>query len=137
MDKVLFVGICPSDKSPDNSSFHENTKSGKVLRAWIESIDIDLNKIDYYNIIPYKTTQTLSRKHLNLPLITQDIVEVMAPKKVVALGKFVSVTLEHLGIEHLAFDHPSGMNRKLNNKQYLEDRLKELKEYLCDQPSIS
>lgn len=49
----------------------------------------------------------------------------MAGWKVIALGLMASRRLDKNEIEHFKMEHPSGRNRKLNNKIYLDNRLKE------------
>jgi len=39
-------------------------------------------------------------------------------------------TLKSLGCEHFLMDHPSGLNRKLNDEKYVKSILKACKDYI-------
>jgi uracil-DNA glycosylase len=55
--------------------------------------------------------------------------EVQEPDRIIALGKTAEKALTLLHIPHMAMPHPSGLNRKLNDKTYVEQKIKELVEY--------
>jgi len=107
---ILFVGITPSKQSPDSSAFHPNTKSGKTLRNWIDQAG--LTDVAFENIDSPTLIQTLENSN-----------------KVVALGVQVSKKLDKVKIPYLKFCHPSGLNRQLNDQEYVRLKLIELKEY--------
>ena len=50
--------------------------------------------------------------------------------KVLALGGFPSKALNKIGVEHFTLPHPSGLNRKLNDKEYERQILEKCSEYL-------
>lgn len=50
-------------------------------------------------------------------------------KKVIALGNVASEALIKINVDHFKLPHPSGLNRKLNDKKYVTRVLKECKEY--------
>lgn len=51
------------------------------------------------------------------------------PDRIVALGKAAAEVLKKLDVEFLEMPHPSGLNRKLNDKNYTTSKLAELKAY--------
>lgn len=51
---------------------------------------------------------------------------------VVALGSFPSRVLSRLGVDHFTLPHPSGLNRKLNDPEYVEAMLKMCRDYIRD-----
>lgn len=51
------------------------------------------------------------------------------PDRLVALGKAAAAALKKLELEFLEMPHPSGLNRKLNYKNYTAGKLAELKAY--------
>jgi uracil-DNA glycosylase len=57
-------------------------------------------------------------------------IDLMSPDKIVALGKTAKMALTLLRLEFFAMEHPSGLNRKLNNKDYVEEKISGLREYL-------
>jgi uracil-DNA glycosylase len=54
------------------------------------------------------------------------------PDRLVALGKSASGVLTKLGLKHLEMPHPSGLNRKLNDREYTAAKIEDLKRY-CQQ----
>jgi len=57
--------------------------------------------------------------------------------KVVALGALSSQILKTMGVAHFKMPHPSPRNRLLNDKNYEQQMLIELRNYINDQPSDS
>ena len=51
---------------------------------------------------------------------------------ILALGNFVSESLETIDLDHFKAPHPSGLNRLLNDKNYEHDMLDRMKRYLND-----
>ena len=52
------------------------------------------------------------------------------PDKIIAFGNFASSCLNKMDIEHFKMPHPSGRNRQLNNRKWVNRKLKECKEWL-------
>lgn len=51
------------------------------------------------------------------------------PDRLVALGKAAAQTLTKLKLSFLEMPHPSGCNRKLNDKKCVEEQISKLKEF--------
>jgi len=78
--------------------------------------------------------------HRNRPLSVKEINEALprlkqligTPQyvKLVALGKTAEKALTLLRLDYYAMPHPSGLNRKLNNKEYVAEKIKGLQDYL-------
>lgn len=115
-NKVLFVGSNPSTKSLDNSAMHESTRSRKTLNSWTSGIDID---VYFCNVVDHITenNKPISRKQIiaNLENLLLKI-RGFNCDHVVALGKSASYALHLVSIDHVEIPHPSGLNRKLNDK---------------------
>ena len=47
--------------------------------------------------------------------------------KVIALGVGVSRHLNRAGIDHIKYEHPSGLNRNMNDKEYIWRRHEEIR----------
>lgn len=126
---VLFVGSNPSNASTVDAAFHGSTKSSKILTRWTK--DIDAIKI-YINVLNEKTENNRPLKNSeiksNLPQLKTNI-QAINPDRVVALGKTAAKALTLLHIAHYEMPHPSGRNRKLNDKNYEEQKVKGLTEY--------
>jgi len=51
-------------------------------------------------------------------------------EKVIAFGNFPSNVLNKINVSHFMLPHPSGLNRKLNDKTYELEQLAKCKEYI-------
>lgn len=115
MIKVVFVGDTASKLNIDTDIPFVGAKCFPTIVKWIKFLEID-----YYVCFN-------SDKHYNL-----DVVRKLKQNgfKVLALGARASERLSCARIEHLKIDHPSGCNRKLNNKTYLNKMLQDVKYYV-------
>lgn len=140
MYKILFLGSNPSQKSSSIVPFWNDARSTKVLNEWIKQIGtkslVEIESIHYLNVANYPTPG-------NRPLKDAEIkaeLDALAfriygfnganPDKIIALGRTAESALKMLGIEHYPMPHPSGLNRLLNDPQYVAEKLNGLKEYL-------
>lgn len=113
-----------------------STKSGVILNDWIRqacpsSIQGAVNVSDN----PTHANRPLTIKEIkeSLPRLLEKI-QAMNPDKIVALGKTAEKALTLLRLSHYAMPHPSGLNRQLNDKNFVEEKVNGLREYLyCDQ----
>ena len=132
MSKILFVGSNPSCKSPDNSAFNLNTPSRRILDSWLRELGDDVI-VAHCNVSSDKTADNrpLSAKEIkqSLPDLLQ-LIDGHADHKVVALGNTAARALTLLHVEFYAMPHPSGRNRKLNDKNYTAEKIKGLKNYV-------
>jgi hypothetical protein len=108
--KLLVVGINPSAARPDKVSM-----SISRLYSWMNRMGIDM--FSFTNCIarpgPYKYND------IDFDFLAKSV---EGYDKVIALGNFPSRALRDLHISHFVLPHPSGLNRKLNDKSY-EDRV--------------
>ncbi len=126
------MGTNPSTKSPDLTPFHPSTKSSKILAQWFKDIPV---VVKYINLVDYQTEN-------NKPLKTSEIkqcipaliskIESNSEYKIVGLGKTVAKALAMTKYDFFEAPHPSGLNRKLNDKEYVEQMIQTLREY-CEQ----
>ncbi len=115
---VVFVGNRPSKLNKDPNVAFVGAKCYKRLLKWIDFLETENHKL----INSHNTDCVLAIQYLNIfPHI-----------KFVALGKAASVRLTRLDVKHYKLDHPSGLNRKLNDKHYELDMLKKCKEWLYE-----
>lgn len=132
MVNVLFLGSNPSEKSSTTKPFWYDTKSLTILSKWLENLD-EMQNTYYMNVANYATPG-------NRPLKTSEIkteldrlrseIGDLGNIKIVALGKTAEKALQLLGLSHYAMPHPSGLNRKLNDPLYVEEKINGLKFYL-------
>lgn len=117
--KILFIASNPSRTSPDNSALHPWTRSRKILNSWISHLDI---QPVFANVCDYKTegNRKLTNEDLynNLTRLEVKIADAM-PDHIVALGDTASRALKLIGMPHTRIDHPSGLNRKLNDPNHV------------------
>lgn len=131
---ILFLGSNPSKSSSSTVPFWEDSRSRKILDLWLSRIALDdRDSIVFANVIDYPTENNRPLKtseiRSSLPELQLKISEA-APVKVVSLGKTASVALTLLRVEHFAMPHPSGLNRQLNNKIFVEEKIKSMMDYI-------
>lgn len=127
--KILFIGSNPSHKAASNDAFTEDTSSGRILRSWIHGIE---GEILFENIVSQKTenNRPLNQNEMTLAQVSLlERINRINPDRLVALGKSAASVLAKLNLKFLEMPHPSGLNRKLNDKAYVEAMISALKEY--------
>lgn len=134
--KIVFVGSNPSSASIDETAFHKSTRSSEVLSQWVCTIEgtkefLNVSSIKTQNNRPLKLSEIKSA----LPELARRLQEIRADR-IVALGKVATKALTLLGEHFFEMPHPSGMNRKLNDKVYMQQKIKELVEH-CSATSSS
>ncbi len=114
--KVLVLGLNPSKKG-------RKAPTLKVLDKWLEHLDVRIVSFD--NI--YMDYGSFSLKDVD-----EDYVKNICfnYEKIVSLGEKASHLLRIVGIDHFKLPHPSGLNRQLNNKEYVEKQLNSCYKYL-------
>jgi uracil-DNA glycosylase len=117
MSEVILVGINPSGKP-----FRKNCSLDK-MNVWMEALGF--HHYSFSNVIPYEGEYKM--KDVDLNFVRSFVNEY---KKVIALGGFASQALKRAGVEHYTLPHPSPLNRKLNDREYENNCLKECKEWL-------
>jgi len=118
--KVIFVGDEPSRKNLDPNVAFLGTKSYDTLCSWLHKLKV--NHDDYVMI---------NRTHEEFPTLMG--LAAITDIKVVALGNNAERAIKQLDYKNLDFfkmPHPSGRNRKLNNKKYVAEVLKECYNYI-------
>lgn len=124
--KVLFVGSSPSKKNKVSWVPFVGTRSGKVLESWMQQLGVQ-GKV--MNVYPKVSTNPLNRGEIMFHL---DRLSRTAKRfdKIIALGDVAHKALLDADVEHFVLPHPSGLNRKLNDKEYVKDILAKCKIFL-------
>lgn len=132
--KVLILGQNPSKSNTDPDIPFEGTRSGKILDKWLRNI---LNDNDQYTLMNCSNDPDYKFTAKNKKFLATKITHV-ADKfdKIVALGMQASYVLEMAGVAHFALPHPSGRNRLLNDKRFVEEILTECFRYIHDNPPL-
>lgn len=126
--RIVFVGLNPSEESPDNSAFHPITKSGKAVRSWLNNNDGYIVK--FVNLTHHKNSSP--HKPINSKLSMPTIIKFMADRgyRIITCGTVADTILKKNGIKHFAMPHPSGLNRFWNDKVAGEAKIKEMLEWI-------
>ena len=111
--KIVFVGDEPSKSNISPDIPFVGAKCFPRLITWINRL-----KPDYYIVLNSDTVGSISdvNKLYKFGFI------------VIALGQKASQRLTKFGIPHKSLPHPSGLNRKINNKKYIDEQLKKVVE---------
>jgi uracil-DNA glycosylase len=126
---ILFIGSNPSSSAASNEAFTADTVSGRILREWIQGIE---GTMIFENIVSQKTENNRPLNSNERALAQVSLLERINrinPTRLVALGKTAASVLAKLELEYLEMPHPSGLNRKLNDRQYVEEKIYSLKCY--------
>ncbi len=116
---ILFVGDKPSKANLDPNVAFVGTKSYTTLLKWIADMGLDP-----YNVVLINRTDRYFLKTLSnyigygFPIIT--------------LGLKAKSDVEIFTQDFYAMPHPSGLNRQLNRKDYLDTKLLECKKFIQD-----
>lgn len=130
---IVFLGDKPSKKNVDANIPFVGTKSYKTLLEWVSKLGIDITEVALANREHVKTynwakdLNTGEGIYVETPNIYLDI---LPQDKIVCLGDSAEKLVKPMGLKYFKLPHPSGLNRKINNKQYLEAELKKCKRYL-------
>lgn len=123
---IIFVGDQPSSKNIDARIPFVGTVSYKRLLEWCYKMDIDVTDVIIVNrngIRPYGTSFVeFCGNCVSVDYQHED--------KVIALGEKAAEALSKVPVSYFTLPHPSGRNRKLNDKRYVNKVLKQCKEWL-------
>jgi 1,6-anhydro-N-acetylmuramate kinase len=118
--KVLVVGINPSDWV-----LKPNCTTHRRLPKWLEYMGISQHTFVNCIGVPGKYRMNDVRYELIKDHVDQH-------DKVIALGNFPSAVLSKLSVDHFTLPHPSGLNRKLNDKDYELMMLDRCRDYIME-----
>jgi uracil-DNA glycosylase len=121
---IIFVGDKPSAKMKPGAKPFQGAACEKRLMEWIETL------IDY-------TTTSVGDFYLQYDIVNSSdpycidsVLNMWSGNNVIALGNAASNYLNKYSVPHFKLPHPSGRNRQLNDKKFIEAKLKECKEWL-------
>lgn len=121
---IFFIGDKPSKKNKDPRVAFVGTPSYKTLLSWIAQMDVDIHEVILANKDDIRAMEVDA-------WFTAPRAGLIGPHhKVVALGDAASKHLDSIGLKHFKLPHPSGLNRKLNDKKYVDQVLGECYRYL-------
>jgi len=121
---LLVVGQNPGNRTFRKKNDKPNTGSAiGRLYQWMTYIGV--NTYSFTNVCSNQGKVT--KKDIDYDLL-KSVTE--GHDKVVALGEFASDALSKIGIDHFKLPHPSGLNRQLNDKAFVDKVLYECKKYM-------
>jgi len=138
MNKIVFIGSNPSQRSASIVPFWMDTKSNKVLTSWVGKIyemhtEPLIESIHYLNVANYPTPGNRPLKASEIKAALESLqyrIDGICPDKIIALGKTAEKALTLLGVEFYAMPHPSGLNRQLNDPAFIREKINGLSIYL-------
>lgn len=120
---IIFVGDKPSDKNFSPDIPFVGTQSYKRLLDWIFKMNLDITEICMYN-----------RQDSELSFWRSEQEKGHRAIRFVALGNEAAKQLVRDRVsEFFRLPHPSGLNRKLNDADYVDEQLKLCEEWLNEQ----
>ena len=120
---IIFVGDKPGKANIDPKIPFVGTKSYTKLLSWIDDMNIDISQVYLCN----KDSEDLSFWYHQYRQKKRCI-------RFVCLGEASDKKLKLDGIDiRFKLPHPSGLNRKLNDKEWVVEQLKLCKEWLDEQ----
>ena len=117
MQRVLLVGINPS------SAVNGQNTTWRRLPKWADYLGLGMFSFTNCIYNPGK----YSMRDVDLDLLRESC---RHHAKVVALGNFPSQALRKINVDHFTLPHPSGLNRKLNDREYELDQLLKCRNYI-------
>lgn len=118
---ILFVGDRPSPRMKPGAKPFEGAACEKRLMEWLEVLSNGFTNSAFDD---FRIVNRFDRpKRIFAKWWTGEAI-------VVALGNNASRTLNKYCIVHFKLPHPSGRNRQINDKAFIEQKLKECKEWL-------
>lgn len=130
--KVLLVGQNPSRHNLDPKIAFKGSKSFKVIEEWVQEMSLSDCGYMLVNAFP-KVNQKYKKADVEVAISrVKNYMEMIKPQKVIALGKMAAKVLKKANIEHFELPHPSGLNRKLNNVEWLQEELHKARNYVWD-----
>lgn len=115
--KVMVLGLNPSEHGGKSKTF-------KTLHKWMDDLDV---KYYCFDNVTWDFEQPKSNKDVDFERIKESI---FGCERILALGSKADAVLRHLGANHYSLPHPSGLNRQINNSEYLQALIKDCKRYI-------
>ena len=112
---VIFVGDEPSKLNKDPNVAFIGARSYPTLVSWIKKLEVD---------IPIAMNSNTTELLMSIKAYANN------GAAIVALGNKASSRMDSIGVSYFKLPHPSGRNRKLNNKEFVDLELEKCKNYL-------
>lgn len=119
MNYIIFVGDKPSSKNVSDKIPFVGTQSYKTLLNWIWKMDIDVTDVMIVN-----------KSSIPAWFLVADDESRLYRHTYVALGNEAAKILQEYKLDHFKLPHPSGLNRQINDKAFIDSELEKCKNYI-------
>lgn len=114
--KVLVLGRNPSKRGGSSPTIRR-------LKSWMDALELDFVSFDNvshrFGSINLKD---IDHKHVREICRGYD--------KILTLGTAASTALDIMAIDHFSLPHPSGLNRQLNQRSFIQQKLDSCWDYI-------
>ncbi len=139
--KVVFLGSNPSCTSPYEDPFSHCKSANKMLNEWIPALGLTRDQVHFMNVANYKTQGNRPLKWREVQVELGRLARLTCLQNVVTLGKTAAMAMEAIVSASYVMStpcprivinmpHPSGRNRLLNDKDWVQQMLVENKQKL-------
>lgn len=126
---ILVLGRNPSSKNLDWDTPFLGAPSYTRLKSWLRSLRTD-DRVFFLenctNQIKPSFNKNAIKKYVSKLCLTNI-------DKVIALGNDAEKVCRAAGVSYFKLPHPSGLNRKLNGREYITEQLIKCDEWLSDE----
>lgn len=142
--KVVFLGSNPSCSSPYEDPFSHCKSANKMLTEWIPALGLTRAEVHFMNVANYKTPGNRALKQKEIIHEVSRLIELTRGQVVVTLGKSAVLAMcdvvdNYRGTtdhdDHtptvIEMPHPSGRNRLLNDKGFVQKMLIEARDKIA------
>lgn len=118
--KVLVIGMNPSHKPTPTTKLNPTFRN---LESWMTHLGV--THFSFINTFDSPGKASLSK-------VDFDSLKTACASynKVIALGEFASLALSKINVDHFKAQHPSPLNRNLNDKEFVRVMLKNCSNYI-------
>ncbi len=116
MKEIIVIGHSPGKVSKEKS------KTLQRVKKWLDNAEAYEYK--FVNLVDYHAP------NLKLSEVTLDVETLSSYNYIITLGNLADNFLKRKNIKHYGAPHPSGLNRKFNDKTYEPQVMEQIKEYL-------
>jgi uracil-DNA glycosylase len=113
---ILFVGDKPSPRMKPGAKPFQGAACEKRLRSWIKKLGLKKNQ---YHIVNQSSLNFIRGQQLEYHHTW------------IALGEKAADFIRQGNVRFFKLPHPSGRNRQINDKKFIEQKLKECREWLA------
>lgn len=128
----MLVGQNPSRHNLDPKVAFKGSKSFKVIEDWVNEMSLSECGYMLVNAFP-KVNQTYKKADVEVAVErVNHYMKMIKPEKVIALGRMAAKVLKKAKVDYFELPHPSGLNRKLNDVEWLQNELDKAKRYIWE-----